>query len=213
MNFRVAFGCGTDNQNINFGQNDGPKNPIAGIFGLGMAQRSILNQLAKETNRRFSYCLPSSTIPRETHTTLSFGKDAKICGSIQKTEILPAHMQAYSVNLLGISIAEKRLHIDPEIFKLKYGPFGGFFIDTGGENKTLPSMTFHFKGANLVLDSKAVFERFNSNFCMAIFPTSDLGINILGAFQQANHRFLFDVLKLSLYGRKSIVSFAPEICQ
>lgn len=38
MNFRVAFGCGIDKQKISFGKNDGPKNPIAGVFGLGSGQ-------------------------------------------------------------------------------------------------------------------------------------------------------------------------------
>ncbi|XP_059435667.1 aspartic proteinase nepenthesin-1-like [Corylus avellana] len=70
----------------------------------------------------------------------------------------------------------------------------------------LPSMTFHFMGAELVVDSKAVFQVFDDMFCMAILPIYQQGPNILGAFQQANHRFLFDV-------RASTMSFVQETCQ
>ncbi|KAL6142751.1 hypothetical protein ACLB2K_061027 [Fragaria x ananassa] len=253
IKWRVAFGCAYDNQNWSLGDN----NQIAGIFGLGWGQRSILKQLAKETNLRFSYCLPSSTTPSKTHPLLSFGKDAKISGSVQTTDILLVqNWSVYNVNLLGISIAGKRLNIDPALFKVKKGTTGGgFIINTGTpythfvrgaytilreevvqymmnqcgkrptrkgvfdvcyeplRNVTLPSMTYHFKGANLVLDSKAVFEDFNSTICMAILPVSDAGINELGAFQQTNHRFLFDLGKKSWFLNKPTLSFAPEICQ
>ncbi|XP_004291995.1 PREDICTED: aspartic proteinase nepenthesin-2-like [Fragaria vesca subsp. vesca] len=256
MKLPVAFGCGYDNQNMSFGHNDGPSNPIAGIFGLGIGTRSILKQLGKETNQRFSYCLPSSRTSRQTHTMISFGEDAQIKGSVQTIQILPAeNTPAYNVKLLGISIAGKRLNIDPALFQLKRSTIGGFFIDTGspytrlvqgaytilrdemtqyimknygkrptrkgffdlcygslGGNVTLPSMTYHFKGANLVLNSGAVFERFGFDLCMAILPASNAGQNLLGAFQQANHRFLFDVGKKSMLVKKYTVSFAPEIC-
>ena len=129
--------------------------------------------------------------------------------------------------LLGISIAGKRLNIDPALFQLKRGTIGGFFIDTGspytwlvqgaytilsdemtqyimknygkrptrkcffdlcygslGGNATLPSMTYHFKGANLVLNSEAVFEQFGVDLCMAILPASDAGKTSWGHFSR-----------------------------
>lgn len=71
----------------------------------------------------------------------------------------------------------------------------------------LPSMTFHFLGAELMVDSKAVFQVFgNDMFCMAILPINEEGPSLLGAFQQADHRFLFDV-------RASTMSFVQETCQ
>ena len=70
----------------------------------------------------------------------------------------------------------------------------------------LPSMTFHFMGAELVVDSKAVFQVFDDMFCMAILPINQQGPNLLGAFQQADHRFLFDV-------GASTMSFVQETCQ
>ncbi|KAL6142753.1 hypothetical protein ACLB2K_061029 [Fragaria x ananassa] len=70
--------------------------------------------------------------------------------------------------------------------------------------KTLPALTYHFEGADLRLYPKSVRETIGRTICIAVFPTSETGINILGAFQQANHRFLFDA-------KQSRVSFAPEI--
>jgi hypothetical protein len=69
-------------------------------------------------------------------------------------------------------------------------------------------MTFHFLGAELVVDSKAVFQVFENDdmFCMAVLPINEQGPSLLGAFQQADHRFLFDV-------RASTMSFVRETCQ
>lgn len=62
------------------------------------------------------------------------------------------------------------------------------------ENKKFPSLTIHFLRANLELGSHRVFQLFyDDTFCMFILPTSQQGTNILGAFQQADYRFLFDV--------------------
>ncbi|XP_030958730.1 aspartic proteinase nepenthesin-1-like [Quercus lobata] len=63
------------------------------------------------------------------------------------------------------------------------------------ENQQFPSLTIHFLGANLdQLGSHRVFKLFyDDTFCMFILPTSQQGTNILGAFQQADYQFLFDV--------------------
>lgn len=57
---------------------------------------------------------------------------------------------------------------------------------------TYPSMTYHFAGADLFLDDKNVFQFFHGGFCLIMLPINDGGTNLLGAFQQANRRFLFD---------------------
>jgi hypothetical protein len=53
------------------------------------------------------------------------------------------------------------------------GSFDLCYESLGGGDVTLPSMTYHFKGANLALDSEAVFERLGFNLCMAILSTSE----------------------------------------
>ena len=42
--------------------------------------------------------------------------------------------------------------------------------------------------------------------CMIIMPINERGPRLLGAFQQVDYRFLFDV-------KASLLSFAPEKCQ
>ncbi|PON69503.1 Aspartic peptidase [Trema orientale] len=247
----VVFGCGFDNRNMNFGNNQGPENVIAGILGLGSGKRSILTQLESQTNGLFAYCLPSWTTPYTTRTFLRFGNDAKIVGEaqrrVQRVKMVPG-IKGYVASLVDISVNGKRLRLNPALFR------GKFVVDSGapysvlvkdaytavrnemveyfrsryswsplkqGEvlpydlcynkfyirgNYTLPSLTFQFDEASLLLKPENLFEQFRTGFCLIMFPISDPGPNILGAFQQANHRFLYDV-------KASTLSFVSENCQ
>lgn len=131
----IIFGCGYDNQNISFGRYMGGDNVIAGVFGLGAGQRSILRQLEPQTNIRFSYCLRSYFTNVGSDTTfLRFGPDAQIKGDdkrkVQTVRLNPSTPRYY-VNVTGISLEGKRLNIDPALFELKKGGSGGFAIDSG----------------------------------------------------------------------------------
>ena len=69
-----------------------------------------------------------------------------------------------------------------------------------------PSMVIHFEGADLFLDDTAVMGFVAPQlFCLIFLPTHPSGPNLLGAFQQENQRFLFDV-------GKSTVSFVSKTC-
>ncbi|KAL6178358.1 hypothetical protein ACLB2K_049876 [Fragaria x ananassa] len=59
---------------------------------------------------------------------------------------------------------------------------------------TVPSMTLHFEGADLELERRTLLVDMEQHdeVCMAIFQMPGGGLNVLGAAQQANHRFLFD---------------------
>ena len=75
------------------------------------------------------------------------------------------------------------------------------------ENQQFPSLTINFLGANLELCSHRVFKLVDNNiYCMMINPTSQQGSSILGAFQQQDYRFLFDV-------GTGDMNFVPEKCQ
>ena len=222
---------------------------ITGIFGLGLEKRSILVQLQNQTKKRFSYCLPSVERP----TSLRFGDNANIRGprsKIQTTSLVPNVGNYYVAQMLGISIEEKRLNINPDLFRLKNDMTGGFGVDSGSpysfivetafrtlieemvsffvkrnglnpirqrmgsfelcynmtrRSYVLPSLTFHFQGANLVMKPEAVFQSFDTVRCLAILTIDDRGPRLLGAFQQINYRFLFD-------GGLFKLSFAPENC-
>ncbi|KAI3449542.1 hypothetical protein Pfo_006207 [Paulownia fortunei] len=76
--------------------------------------------------------------------------------------------------------------------------------------KNLPSMTFHFKNANLVVRAEALFlvmDKISSvkgeYFCLAILP-SDF-ISVLGSYQQTNQRFIYDTKQKQLL-------FSPNDC-
>ncbi|XP_075636708.1 aspartic proteinase nepenthesin-2-like [Castanea sativa] len=74
------------------------------------------------------------------------------------------------------------------------------------ETENLPSLTIHFLGAKLKLESSRIFAYdANHNLCMFIQPSPQQGLNILGAFQQKDHRFLIDVKTSTMY-------FVPENC-
>ncbi|CAL8155915.1 unnamed protein product [Prunus armeniaca] len=73
---------------------------------------------------------------------------------------------------------------------------------------TSPSVTLHFEGADFVLHKPTLFQAFehHNEFCMTILSMDQSdGLNILGAAQQVNYRFLFDIAALRL-------SFSPENC-
>ena len=245
----VVFGCGFDNRDVNFGDNTGPNNVIAGIFGLGPGKRSILWQLESQTNGLFSYCLPSWMKPYNTTTYLRFGNDAKIVGEaqrrVQKVKFVSG-ISRYSLSLVDISVDGKRLRLNPALFR------GNFAIDSGAAytalvedaykvvrnemveyfqkryswspikvqgynylcydkfytrgNYTLPTMSFLLDGASLFLKPENLFEEYSFGFCLIMLPVGNNGPNLLGAFQQANHRFLYDL-------KADMLSFVSENCQ
>ncbi|KAM1095716.1 hypothetical protein ACFX15_010140 [Malus domestica] len=139
LRFLVAFGCGFDNRQMTFG---GPNNVMAGIFGLGGGQRSIVTRLG----------LPESAS-------------------------------------------------DPALFRMMSDKRGGVILYSFLARTAYATR----RGADLVLDSDAIFERIDTSVCIGIMPTCDAGPSLLGAFQQTNHRFLFDVKSLKM-------SFVPEKC-
>ncbi|KAL0005719.1 hypothetical protein SO802_013280 [Lithocarpus litseifolius] len=68
------------------------------------------------------------------------------------------------------------------------------------KNIPLPSLTIHFLGAKLELDPNRIFSYVTKNIlCMFILPIPEQGPNALGAFQQTNYRFLFDVKVGNMY--------------
>ncbi|XP_030958456.1 aspartic proteinase nepenthesin-1-like [Quercus lobata] len=73
-------------------------------------------------------------------------------------------------------------------------------------DKKLRTLKIRFIGADLDLDSKRIFEVIDNMLCMIIMPINERGLSLLGAFQQVDYQFLFDV-------KASLLSFVPEKCQ
>ncbi|KAK4398228.1 Aspartic proteinase nepenthesin-1 [Sesamum angolense] len=56
---------------------------------------------------------------------------------------------------------------------------------------SFPSMTFHFQGANFEIGPKSLFQVRSDRFCLTMFANDNM--TILGAFQQQNVRFVYDI--------------------
>ncbi|KAL0306673.1 UNVERIFIED_CONTAM: Aspartic proteinase CDR1 [Sesamum radiatum] len=56
---------------------------------------------------------------------------------------------------------------------------------------SFPNMTFHFQGANFEIGPKSLFQVRSDRFCLTIFANDNM--TILGAFQQQNVRFVYDI--------------------
>ncbi|XP_043717775.1 aspartic proteinase CDR1-like [Telopea speciosissima] len=73
-----------------------------------------------------------------------------------------------------------------------------------------PTMTFHFRGANLVVQPDGIF-MFGRNYICVLLKSGP--VTLIGAFQQTQHKFSYD-FELGDRGRGEIgaLRFAPQDC-
>ncbi|CAN6584095.1 unnamed protein product [Malus baccata var. baccata] len=225
----VAFGCGIVNH-IDTGHQGPEGNPIAGLLGLAYtAPSNFLKQLRNITLERFSYCLPMD-VESANGTLIHFGKAAQISGP-NTTPILG--QGGYYVQLKGIRLNGRLVPIDPKLFMepvsetvIDSGTQHSF-ITAKAYVVLKRAVISHFQDAygwNPLNNTRkhadydlcyeihrggrqSTFREYiqENQFCMTILPLDEhLQLNVLGAYQQANHRFLFDVadLKLSFIAKK-----------
>ncbi|KAJ7955826.1 Aspartic proteinase CDR1-like [Quillaja saponaria] len=112
----VVFGCAHDN--------DGYSGETSGILGLGPSSISLVTQIGF----KFSYCIGNIKDPKYSHNNLILGDGAKLEGDSTPLEVFN---ELYYLTLEGISVGEKRLEIDPNIFKREASGKGGVVIDSG----------------------------------------------------------------------------------
>ncbi|WMV40420.1 hypothetical protein MTR67_033805 [Solanum verrucosum] len=104
----VAFGCGHDNGGTF-------NNYTSGIIGLGGGKVSMINQLDKEINGKFSYCLipiPFDSSINSTITShINFGSSAIVSGpNVVSTPLIKKEPSTYYyLNLEGVSVGNKML--------------------------------------------------------------------------------------------------------
>ncbi|KAI9192641.1 hypothetical protein LWI28_025951 [Acer negundo] len=113
----VVFGCGNNNGEF--------IDKSTGIFGLSISKRDIFS-IVKLMGSRFSYCVGNIVDHEYKFNRLVLG-GAVIEGYSTPIEIANG---LYYLTLEGISIGEKRLEIDSEIFK-RTSSNNGVFIDSG----------------------------------------------------------------------------------
>ncbi|XP_039164389.1 aspartic proteinase CDR1-like [Eucalyptus grandis] len=114
------LGCGHVNKNVVDGQE-------SGILGLGYGDDNFPT-LVKQLGSKFSYCIGNIHDPRYQYNQLSLGNSAIMEGDSTTLEIYEG---AYYLDLQGISVGEKKLQIDPIVFKRGLKGEGGVVIDSG----------------------------------------------------------------------------------
>ncbi|KAF7838005.1 aspartic proteinase CDR1-like [Senna tora] len=112
----ALLGCAHDN--------DGYNGEPSGILGLGPSKNSLVTQLGS----KFSYCLGSIMDPKYPHSVLILGEGADVDGDQTPLEVFNG---LYYLGLEGVSVGEKRLEIDPNVFKRTQEGKGGVVIDSG----------------------------------------------------------------------------------
>ncbi|XP_037437541.1 aspartic proteinase nepenthesin-1-like [Triticum dicoccoides] len=242
---------------------------LAGVLGLGKQRPSVIWTRLHQHGQdgRFSYCLFGPGHPNR-HGFLRFGADVPATGHMKSTNILfmryttNPDFSAYFVELLGVSVAGKRLVPPPgrrmrEIFRrfMSHGRWhGGCLIDPGTSTMTmtqlvynvlepaveehvkglgmplvkrhgyrlcfsggtqaafphLPTVTLHFvfeegreQDGDLVIRPQQLFVFVNQDICLAVVPSEHT--TIIGAMQQVDTRFVYDVVAGKIH-------FAPERC-
>ena len=113
----IEFGCG---HNIVYNSDPG----YNGILGLNNAPLSLASQIGQ----KFSYCIGNLADRNYNYNQLIFGEGADLEGDSTSFQVLHG---MYYITIVGISVGEKRLDIDPATFEIKENGTGGVILDTG----------------------------------------------------------------------------------
>ncbi|KAJ4709581.1 aspartic proteinase CDR1-like [Melia azedarach] len=116
----ATFGCSHSNSDFEDEQ-------FSGVFGLGTGIPSL--SLVQKFGSKFSYCIGNFNDPEYRYNMLILGEGAIIEGDSTPVNVIDG---TYYISLEAISIGEKMLDIDPNIFKKRTRwDEDGVFIDSG----------------------------------------------------------------------------------
>nr|XP_004244685.1 aspartic proteinase CDR1 [Solanum lycopersicum] len=143
----VAFGCGHHNGGTF-------NNHTSGIIGLGGGNVSIINQLDKEINGKFSYCLISIALgsPISNVTShINFGSSASVSGpDVVSTPLIKKEPSTfYYLNLEGVSVGNRTLKFKSSKVS-SGGEEGNIIIDSGTTLTLLPNEFYSSLESTLV---------------------------------------------------------------
>ncbi|KAG7588797.1 Peptidase family A1 domain [Arabidopsis suecica] len=127
----VIIGCGHDNTGIFDAAG-------SGIIGLGGGSTSLVSQLGKSINGKFSYCLVPLTSETGLTSKINFGANGFVSGDgVVSTPLVKKHPATfYFLTLEAISVGSKKIHFTGTIFGTKEG---NIVIDSGTTLTLLPS--------------------------------------------------------------------------
>lgn len=152
-----VFGCGNDNKGFTFDQH-----AISGIMGLNLGRDSLIAQLFDRIRGQFSYCLVYSPGEVTAQSPLRFGEDTVLPPrrDINTIKIVtPRTFKAFYVDLIDVSVGDKRIGFAPGTFNLDFNSGeGGCLFDTGASAMFFPREPYdavmkefdeHFQSFNL----------------------------------------------------------------
>ncbi|CAK9134154.1 unnamed protein product [Ilex paraguariensis] len=208
--------------NMTFGCSKEKLDNFSGTLGMGKSLVSLISQLRREVQGRFSYCFHNG------NSYLRFGEDIPVrAQGLKTTPLVNLSLPLYYLNLIDISVGTRRL-------KFSRGFFSSCTIDSGtpfsviagkaysqvirafavyyfgkldkidGKKYKLElcynltrgfqdfaSITFHFREADLVTVSTYIIDRQAGYMCVALKQGGNL--TVLGALQQWDKRFIYDI--------------------
>lgn len=122
----IVFGCANEFSSVV------PEGQSNGIVGLGNGELSLATQM----DSKFSYCIGRLNAP---HNHLILGDGAKVEGPSTPVEFFNG---LYHLKLDGITLGDKKLAIDPILFRRTPSGNRGVIIDSGTPFTFLPRSAF-----------------------------------------------------------------------
>ncbi|CAL0314743.1 unnamed protein product [Lupinus luteus] len=124
----ITFGCGCKNHDP---LAKDKSYQIAGVFGLGIGERSFTNQIQNQSEGKFSYCLVHVFMKNPPPLYLRFGTDIKPPSSSQTIKFLESSTHAYIVDLVDLGVNKEQLHIHNRQINSPSLKFKGIVFDSG----------------------------------------------------------------------------------
>ncbi|CAI0422737.1 unnamed protein product [Linum tenue] len=204
---KMVIGCGHDNAGT-----FSPKG--SGIVGLGGGSVSLVTQLGPHIGGKFSYCLVPSSAAAEATSTLSFGQSAVVSGNVHGStvgETSSGNIIVDSGTTLTLVPTDFFTQLSSAVESQVTGsnkttdPQGNLSLCyESGPKLKVPSITAHFKGADVALTMENVFIKVSDTVaCLAFYGNDD--VSIYGNVAQQNFRVGYDLQKHTL-------SFKPTDC-
>lgn len=131
----TIIGCGHENAGT-FDEMD------SGIIGLGGGSTSLVSQLGKSINGKFSYCLVPLTSEADLTSKINFGTNGIVSGNgVVSTPLVKKHPTTfYFLILEAISVGRKKIPFYSSVGGSKKG---NIIIDSGTTLTLLPSRFYH----------------------------------------------------------------------
>ncbi|XP_051124270.1 aspartic proteinase CDR1-like [Andrographis paniculata] len=129
----IVIGCGHDNRGA-FSKY------AAGIVGLGAGDASLINQLGKSIEGKFSYCLAQASFSLEPRkmSKMIFGGGVSGWGVVSTPLVQKPGSTHYHLMLDGITVGNRRLNLAPSNGSYASNYDGTITIDTGTTITYLP---------------------------------------------------------------------------